>query len=113
MIFVFPLEWNYTEVPLFSGRGPSGFSIGSCFYILRNICIINCASEYILCFQILRRKEIRDHPITRSFGYDGSPRFSCNGKTLYYSCGCSTFTEYTVIPENSCVKVRSTIFSFQ
>lgn len=51
------------------------------------------------------RKEKRNHPITRSLGYDGTPRFSCNGKTLYYSCGCSTFSEYMVIPENSCVKV--------
>lgn len=52
------------------------------------------------------RKEIRSHPITRSYGYDGTPRLSCKGQTLYYSCGCSTFSEYAVLPENSCVKIN-------
>jgi len=52
------------------------------------------------------RKEIRPTPITRSFGYDGKPRFFCKGKALHYSVGCSSFSEYTVIAENSCVKIN-------
>ena len=37
---------------------------------------------------------------------DGSSRFSCNGKTLFHFMGCSTFSEYTVLPEISLAKVR-------
>lgn len=53
-----------------------------------------------------RRKEIRDVDFLRCLGYDGTPRFFCNGKPVYHFAGCSSFSEYTVIPANSCIKVR-------
>ena len=36
---------------------------------------------------------------------DGSSRFSLNGKPLHHYMGCSTFSEYTVLPEVSLAKV--------
>lgn len=41
----------------------------------------------------------------RTLGYDGNHKFFCNGKPLFHSLGSSCFSEYTVIPENSCVKL--------
>ena len=37
---------------------------------------------------------------------DETSRFSLNGKTIYHFMGCSTFSEYTVLPEISLAKVR-------
>jgi S-(hydroxymethyl)glutathione dehydrogenase / alcohol dehydrogenase len=38
---------------------------------------------------------------------DGTSRFtSANGETIYHFMGCSTFSEYTVVAEISCAKVR-------
>lgn len=45
-------------------------------------------------------------PLRRTVGYDGTPKFSCKGHTLYHQSATSAFSEYTVIPENSCVKVN-------
>ena len=36
---------------------------------------------------------------------DGTSRFSLNGKSLHHYMGCSTFSEYTVLPEVSLAKV--------
>jgi len=36
---------------------------------------------------------------------DGSSRFSLNGKPLHHYMGCSTFSEYSVLPEVSLAKV--------
>ncbi|MBA3981470.1 MAG: S-(hydroxymethyl)glutathione dehydrogenase/class III alcohol dehydrogenase [Alcanivorax sp.] len=36
---------------------------------------------------------------------DGTSRFSLEGKTLHHYMGCSTFSEYTVLPEISLAKV--------
>ncbi|RWS10863.1 Alcohol dehydrogenase class-3-like protein [Dinothrombium tinctorium] len=36
---------------------------------------------------------------------DGTSRFSCNGKPLYHFMGCSTFSQYTVLPEISVAKI--------
>lgn len=38
---------------------------------------------------------------------DGTVRFTCKGKEIYHYMGTSTFSEYTVIHEVSCAKVRS------
>lgn len=51
------------------------------------------------------RKEERAIAFLRSLAYDGTTRFSCNNKPVYYFAGCSAFSEYTVIPENSCIKI--------
>jgi len=32
---------------------------------------------------------------------DGTSRFTCKGETIYHFMGCSTFSEYTVLPEIS------------
>lgn len=37
---------------------------------------------------------------------DGTSRFSINGKPIYHYMGCSTFSEYTVLPEISLAKVN-------
>ena len=36
---------------------------------------------------------------------DGTSRFSYKGQPLYHYMGCSTFSEYTVLPENSLAKI--------
>lgn len=36
---------------------------------------------------------------------DGTSRFTCKGKTIYHFMGCSTFSEYTVLPEISVSKI--------
>jgi S-(hydroxymethyl)glutathione dehydrogenase/alcohol dehydrogenase len=37
---------------------------------------------------------------------DGSSRFSLGGETLYHYMGCSTFANYTVLPEIAVAKIR-------
>ena len=37
---------------------------------------------------------------------DGTSRFSIDGEPIYHFMGCSTFSEYTVVSEISCAKVR-------
>jgi S-(hydroxymethyl)glutathione dehydrogenase/alcohol dehydrogenase len=37
---------------------------------------------------------------------DGTSRFSLNGKTLHHYMGCSTFANYTVLPEIAVAKIR-------
>ena len=37
---------------------------------------------------------------------DGSSRFSLGGKKLHHYMGCSTFSEYTVLPEIAVAKIR-------
>ena len=37
---------------------------------------------------------------------DGTSRFSLNGQPLYHYMGCSTFSNYTVLPEIALAKVR-------
>ncbi|AHK14953.1 S-(hydroxymethyl)glutathione dehydrogenase [Thalassolituus oleivorans R6-15] len=39
---------------------------------------------------------------------DGTTRFSINGEPIYHYMGCSTFSEYTVLPEISLAKVNPT-----
>jgi len=36
---------------------------------------------------------------------DETSRFTCKGKTIYHFMGCSTFSQYTVLPEISVAKV--------
>jgi len=38
---------------------------------------------------------------------DGTSRFSLNGKPLFHYMGCSTFSNYTVMPEIALAKIRS------
>ena len=37
---------------------------------------------------------------------DGSSRFSLNGKKIFHYMGCSTFSNYTVLPEIAVAKIR-------
>src|SRR6187399_677174 len=37
---------------------------------------------------------------------DGSSRFSINGQTIHHYMGCSTFANYTVLPEIALAKIR-------
>ncbi|WP_172152908.1 S-(hydroxymethyl)glutathione dehydrogenase/class III alcohol dehydrogenase [Pseudomonas tumuqii] len=45
--------------------------------------------------------------VTQSKGLmpDGTTRFSYNGQPIYHYMGCSTFSEYTVLPEISLAKI--------
>lgn len=38
---------------------------------------------------------------------DGTSRFSLNGRKLHHYMGCSTFSNYTVVPEIALAKIRS------
>jgi len=38
---------------------------------------------------------------------DGTSRFTCKGQTVYHFMGCSTFSEYTVLPEISIAVINS------
>jgi S-(hydroxymethyl)glutathione dehydrogenase/alcohol dehydrogenase len=38
---------------------------------------------------------------------DGTRRFSQNGKPIYHYMGCSTFSEYTVVPEIALAKINN------
>lgn len=37
---------------------------------------------------------------------DGTSRFTCKGQVIYHYMGCSTFSEYTVLPEISIAKIN-------
>jgi len=37
---------------------------------------------------------------------DGTSRFSYKGQTIYHYMGCSTFSNFTVLPEIACAKIR-------
>ena len=37
---------------------------------------------------------------------DGTSRFSLNGKPVFHYMGCSTFSNYTVMPEIALAKIR-------
>ncbi|GAB6027544.1 NAD/NADP dependent alcohol dehydrogenase [Chamberlinius hualienensis] len=56
-----------------------------------------------------KRKSPPPGPFLRIDNLDGTNSFSLasTGETVYNSFGTSSFAEYTVIPENSCVKVHS------
>jgi len=38
---------------------------------------------------------------------DGTSRFSCKGEPIYHYMGCSTFANYTVMPEIALAKIRA------
>src|SRR6266581_3022526 len=38
---------------------------------------------------------------------DGSSRFSLGGKTVFHYMGCSTFSNYTVLPEIAVARIRA------
>lgn len=60
-----------------------------------------------------RRTGKTEFNFMRNLGYDGTPRFFCNGETVYHFAGCSAFSEYTVIPANSCGKVSTLQVAFR
>ena len=37
---------------------------------------------------------------------DGTSRFSCNGRMVHHYMGCSTFSNFTVMPEIALAKIR-------
>ncbi|GAB6029548.1 NAD/NADP dependent alcohol dehydrogenase [Chamberlinius hualienensis] len=60
-----------------------------------------------ICLDIKRK--IKYVGAMRCEGLDGLTSFkSLDGKDIYHSFGSSSFSEYTVVPENSCVKVNPT-----
>ncbi|GAB6029549.1 NAD/NADP dependent alcohol dehydrogenase [Chamberlinius hualienensis] len=62
-----------------------------------------------MCIDIRRKVPILG-PFLRAEGLDGLTSFrTSDDKEIYHSFGCSSFSEYTVIPENSCVKVNKDV----
>lgn len=64
---------------------------GECFYCQRN--------QPTLC-------ETFTEPIWNGVMLDGTPRLSWKGQPVYHYCGTATFAEYTVVPEQCCIRVR-------
>ena len=46
-------------------------------------------------------------PIWNGVMLDGTPRLSWKGQPVYHYCGTASFAQYTVVPQQSCVPVRS------
>jgi NDMA-dependent alcohol dehydrogenase len=67
---------------------------GHCFFCLRD--------EGHLCDTFL-------DPIWAGTMLDGSPRLSRNGAPVYHYCGLAAFAERTVVPQESCVPIRSDV----
>jgi len=59
-----------------------------------------------LCMDVGRKGDVSKGFSVRALGFDNTPKFSCKGKPIFLTMGCSAFSEYTVIPANSCVKVN-------
>lgn len=58
------------------------------------------------CLDVGRTNRVEIAPFIRILGYNGQPNFYCKGQPLYNFMACSCFSEYTVIPENSCIKIN-------
>lgn len=67
---------------------------GRCFYCLRG--------QGNLCDTFLE-------PIWAGTMLDGTPRLSRSGEPVFHYCGLATFAERAVVPEESCVVIRSDI----
>src|SRR6185369_2663536 len=48
-------------------------------------------------------------PIWAGTMLDGTPRLSLNGQPVYHFCGLATFSEYAVVPKESCVPIRKDV----
>ncbi|MFN8561428.1 MAG: Zn-dependent alcohol dehydrogenase [Anaerolineae bacterium] len=48
-------------------------------------------------------------PIWAGTMLDGTTRLSHNGDPVYAYCGLAAFAEYTVVPEQSCIRIRSDV----
>lgn len=49
---------------------------------------------------------MRDPRDARRGGADGTSRFSYKGQTIFHYMGCSTFSNFTVLPEIAVAKIR-------
>ena len=67
---------------------------GQCYYCLRD--------QGNLCDTFLG-------PIWAGTMLDGSPRLSRAGQPVYHFCGLAAFAERTVVPQESCVRIRSDV----
>ncbi|MEO8608685.1 MAG: Zn-dependent alcohol dehydrogenase [Chloroflexota bacterium] len=48
-------------------------------------------------------------PIWAGTMLDGTPRLSLNDQPVYHFCGLATFSEYAVVPKESCVPIRKDV----
>ena len=67
---------------------------GDCFYCLNN--------RPTLCTTYVE-------PIWAGTMMDGTPRLSKNGQPIYHFCALACFSEYTVVPQESCVPLREEV----
>jgi S-(hydroxymethyl)glutathione dehydrogenase/alcohol dehydrogenase len=67
---------------------------GSCFYCLRgqpNLC------------------ETYTEPIWNGVMLDGEPRLSWAGQPVYHYCGLAAYSEYIVVPQQTCIPIRNDV----
>ncbi|GAB6029547.1 hypothetical protein CHUAL_005296 [Chamberlinius hualienensis] len=83
-----------------------GYKVLTVFFPHCGECLFCQTKKTNLCLDI-KRKIKPAGPFLRAEGMDGLTSFKFpDGKEIYHSFGCSSFSEYTVIPENSCVKIN-------
>lgn len=74
---------------------------------------LNWAPECGECFYCERGKpnlcETFTGPIWAGTMLDGTPRLHLNAQPVYHYCGLATFSEYIVVPQESCVAIRKDV----
>jgi NDMA-dependent alcohol dehydrogenase len=75
--------------------------------------VLNWAPNCGHCFYCLRGKpnlcDTFVGPIWDGVMLDGTPRLSWNGQPVYHFSALAAFAEYTVVPQETCVAVRSDV----
>jgi S-(hydroxymethyl)glutathione dehydrogenase/alcohol dehydrogenase len=75
--------------------------------------VLNWAPDCGHCFYCLRGKpnlcETFVEPIWAGTMLDGTPRLHLNGQPVYHFCGLASFSEYAVVPQESCVPIRQDV----
>jgi S-(hydroxymethyl)glutathione dehydrogenase/alcohol dehydrogenase len=72
--------------------------------------VLNWAPACGTCFYCQRDKpnlcETFTEPIWAGVMLNGTPRLHHNGQPVYHYCGLATFSQYAVVPQESCIPIR-------
>ena len=75
--------------------------------------ILNWAPNCGTCFYCLHDRPslcaTYTEPVWAGTMMDGTPRLSKNGKPIYHYCALACFSEYTVVPQESCVPLDKAV----
>ena len=75
--------------------------------------ILNWAPNCDTCFYCLNGRPslcaTYTEPIWAGTMMDGTPRLSKDGQPVYHYCALACFSEYTVVPQESCVRLREAV----